>query len=256
MRDRSSRTLRRSRARRWSRPDETRGRLRPWRPCSRRSRCRRWRRGALGAARACRPPSRVPPRPASTPGAATARGGLAVHASCCVLAASTAGRPLERLLGVGPGPVTDPGGPAPGTDPPPTSTPDAPAPPRFVSVAAREFSLTLSRPLVGAGAVTVELRNSGEDPHNLVVSPDGTHSPLATLLRDRSRDLRAPVGDAGPRALPALVLARVPRGPRDEHHSAGAVARLASAQLRYLRQSSSSSVWSARSGHRSVRLHW
>jgi hypothetical protein len=88
--------------------------------------------------------------------------------------------PLERLLGVGPGPVTDPG-PAPGTNPPPTPTPDAPAPPRFVSVAAREFSLTLSRPLVGAGAVTVELRNSGEDPHNLVVSPEGTHSALASF---------------------------------------------------------------------------
>ncbi len=88
--------------------------------------------------------------------------------------------PLERLLGVGPGPVTDPG-PAPGTDPPQTPTPDAPTPPRFVSVAAREFSLTLSRPLVGAGAVTVELRNSGEDPHNLVVSPEGTHSPLASF---------------------------------------------------------------------------
>ena len=94
----------------------------------------------------------------------------------------TAGRPLERLLGVGPGPVTDPGaGPAPGTDQPDTPSPGAPAPPRFVSVAAREFSLTLSRPLVGTGAVTVELRNSGEDPHNLVVSPEGTHSPLATF---------------------------------------------------------------------------
>jgi plastocyanin len=48
-------------------------------------------------------------------------------------------------------------------------------------VNAREFSLTLSRPLVGTGAVTVELRNSGEDPHNLVVSPEGTHSPLAAF---------------------------------------------------------------------------
>jgi len=92
-----------------------------------------------------------------------------------------ANQPLERVLGVGPGPVTDPGaGPTPGTDPE-TPTPGAPAPPRFVSVAAREFSLTLSRPLVGAGAVTVELRNSGEDPHNLVVSPEGTHSPLASF---------------------------------------------------------------------------
>jgi hypothetical protein len=89
-----------------------------------------------------------------------------------------AGGPLERLLGVGPGPAPDPA-PAPGQpgDPPP----GAPALPRFVSVAAREFPLTLSRPLVGAGAVTVELRNSGEDPHNLVVSPEGTHTPLASF---------------------------------------------------------------------------
>jgi hypothetical protein len=49
-------------------------------------------------------------------------------------------------------------------------------------VAAREWSLTLSRPAVATGAVTVELRNLGEDPHNLVVSPDdGTHVPLATF---------------------------------------------------------------------------
>ena len=62
--------------------------------------------------------------------------------------------------------------------------PPAPGPtelPSFVSVAAREFSLTLSRPLVGAGSVRVELRNNGEDPHNLVVSPEGTHTPLATF---------------------------------------------------------------------------
>ena len=92
-----------------------------------------------------------------------------------------AGGALERFLGVGPGPSTEPGpGTGPGTDPP--QTPGAPTPPpRFVSVAAREFSLTLSRPLVGAGAVTVELRNSGEDPHNLVVSPEGTHDPLASF---------------------------------------------------------------------------
>ena len=67
--------------------------------------------------------------------------------------------------------------------------PTAPAPPSpsdpplatFVSVAAREFSLTLSRPLVGRGSVRVELRNNGEDPHNLVVSPEGTHTPLVSF---------------------------------------------------------------------------
>jgi hypothetical protein len=72
---------------------------------------------------------------------------------------------------------------APVTPPP---TPESPAPsdpvlPTFVSAAAREFSLTLSRPLVGAGNVRIELRNSGEDPHNLVVSPEGTHTPLASF---------------------------------------------------------------------------
>lgn len=92
------------------------------------------------------------------------------------------GGPLERLLGVGPGPSTDPGpGSTPGPEEPQSPAPGTPAPPRFVSVAAREFSLTLSRPLVGTGAVTVELRNNGEDPHNLVVSPEGTHSPLASF---------------------------------------------------------------------------
>jgi hypothetical protein len=64
--------------------------------------------------------------------------------------------------------------------------PEDPAPgdpplPSFVSVAAREFSLTLSRPYVGAGNVRIELRNVGEDPHNLVVSPEASHSPLATF---------------------------------------------------------------------------
>ena len=71
--------------------------------------------------------------------------------------------------------------PAPLPEQPQPPAPDAPPLSRFVSVAAREFSLTLSRPLVGTGAVTVELRNSGEDPHNLVVSPEGTHTPLASF---------------------------------------------------------------------------
>jgi hypothetical protein len=68
--------------------------------------------------------------------------------------------------------------PGPSTPPPP---PPAPVLPSFVSVGAKEFSLTLSRPLVGNGSVRVELRNNGEDPHNLVVSPEGTHTPLASF---------------------------------------------------------------------------
>jgi hypothetical protein len=69
----------------------------------------------------------------------------------------------------------------PGVEDPPDPPPVDPALPTFVSVAATEFTLTLSRPLVGAGSVRVELRNVGEDPHNLVVSPEGTHTPLAAF---------------------------------------------------------------------------
>jgi hypothetical protein len=66
--------------------------------------------------------------------------------------------------------------------PAPTPAPPTQALGTFVSVGAKEFSLTLSRPLVGTGSVRIELRNSGEDPHNLVVSPDdGTHTPLSSF---------------------------------------------------------------------------
>ncbi len=35
--------------------------------------------------------------------------------------------------------------------------------------------------MLAAGSQTIELRNWGEDPHNLVISPDdGSHSPLVT----------------------------------------------------------------------------
>jgi hypothetical protein len=74
----------------------------------------------------------------------------------------------ERLLD-----LTPPAAPA-----PPQPEDPAPTLPSFVSVAAREFSLTLSRPLVAAGNIRIELRNVGEDPHNLVVSPEGSHSTL------------------------------------------------------------------------------
>jgi hypothetical protein len=67
------------------------------------------------------------------------------------------------------------------TRPAPPAPPSDPLLPSFVSVGAKEFSLTLSRPLVGRGSVRVELRNIGEDPHNLVVSPEGTHTPLASF---------------------------------------------------------------------------
>ena len=89
-------------------------------------------------------------------------------------------RAFDRLVDVGgraspgtPGPGPLPGNPgAPGT-------PTAPQPlPDYVAVTATEWRLALSRPLVGAGLVTVELRNKGEDPHDLVVQPEGGGAPL------------------------------------------------------------------------------
>jgi hypothetical protein len=92
----------------------------------------------------------------------------------------------------------------PGSAPaPPTATPQPPGPAlgRYVSVTAREFAFTLSRPVVAAGQVTVELRNGGEDPHNLVVSPDdGSHDQLASWTDAAPgavvpRKLTLPAGD-------------------------------------------------------------
>ena len=96
---------------------------------------------------------------------------------CAVLKRVKVREPLvERLMPSAPGALPG-GGSGGGGGGGSTTTPLG----RFVSVSAREFSFTLSRPIVGAGAVTVELRNVGEDPHNLVVSPDDdSHTPLAS----------------------------------------------------------------------------
>jgi plastocyanin len=85
----------------------------------------------------------------------------------------------ERLVAMPPPSSGAPGSGGPGGE---TGDGTATPPPAWsVSVAAREFSFTLSRWYVDAGSVRIELRNNGEDPHNLVVSPDdGSHAPLAS----------------------------------------------------------------------------
>lgn len=79
-------------------------------------------------------------------------------------------------------PAPQPG--TPGSTPPPGGSPPNAPPPalgRSMSVTAREFFFTTSRAALAAGSQTIELRNWGEDPHNLVISPnDGSHSPLVT----------------------------------------------------------------------------
>ena len=85
----------------------------------------------------------------------------------------------DRLVDIGsiklpaaPGTVPTPGPGNPGTPSPPAPLPD------YVSVTATEYRLALSRALVGRGRVTVELRNKGEDPHDLLVTPEGGDTPV------------------------------------------------------------------------------
>ena len=72
---------------------------------------------------------------------------------------------------------------SPGT---PTGTAPSPGSPgqplgRFLGVRAREFSLTLSRPALAAGHVTLQLQNQGEDGHDLVVAPQGSTTPAVSF---------------------------------------------------------------------------
>ena len=87
---------------------------------------------------------------------------------------------FERLVDVGRGPAPGTGGPAPGPgNPGVPRAPTVPQPlPDYVAVTATEWRLALSRAFVGAGLVTVELRNMGEDPHDLVVAPEGGGTPV------------------------------------------------------------------------------
>jgi plastocyanin len=68
---------------------------------------------------------------------------------------------------------------APALAPPATSEPEPEPEANRVSARAAEYYFTLSRPKVKAGAVTVELNNQGEDPHNLNLQREGdTGEPL------------------------------------------------------------------------------
>jgi plastocyanin len=68
-----------------------------------------------------------------------------------------------------PAPAVAPPAPVPPAAPEPESEPEA----NRLSVKASEYYFILSRPTVKAGAVTVELDNQGEDPHNLNLRREG-----------------------------------------------------------------------------------
>ncbi|HEX3040597.1 MAG TPA: hypothetical protein VHP56_00700 [Solirubrobacterales bacterium] len=88
---------------------------------------------------------------------------------------------------------------APISTPPPSPTPDPEPEANRVSARAAEYYFTLSRPKVKAGAVTVELNNQGEDPHNLNLQREGdTGEPLqipeAASLQRSVASFDLPVG--------------------------------------------------------------
>lgn len=85
---------------------------------------------------------------------------------------------------------------------PPAGTPQAPPErelepePNRLSARASEYYWVLSRPKVKAGAITVELNNQGEDPHNLNLQREG----------DEGEPLQIPETDSGELAAASFDL--------------------------------------------------
>jgi hypothetical protein len=79
--------------------------------------------------------------------------------------------------------------PAPGPDPAAAPTPVPP--PARLQVSAREWSLTLSRTEVSAGALIAELVNRGEDAHDLHLRPASGGPDILALAETPSGDVLA-----------------------------------------------------------------
>ncbi len=83
-------------------------------------------------------------------------------------------------------PPAETSAPAP-TSAPPATPPSEPEPEPVanrVGVKSKDsggYSYTLSRPQAGAGAITIELNNEGEDPHNLNLRLEGGGEPVHSL---------------------------------------------------------------------------
>lgn len=82
--------------------------------------------------------------------------------------------------------------PAPTVEAPLSDPARLPPPPARLGVIAREWSLTLSRTTLAAGAAVVELQNFGEDAHNLRIERiDGSGSPLNVQLAEAGERQRS-----------------------------------------------------------------
>ncbi|HWJ43291.1 MAG TPA: hypothetical protein VNR67_07645 [Solirubrobacterales bacterium] len=86
--------------------------------------------------------------------------------------------------------------PAPVAPTPPAAGPDPEPEANRLAVKAGEFYFVLSRPSVRAGAVTIELNNQGEDPHNLNLRPEG----------DEGEPLELPETDSEQRSVESFDL--------------------------------------------------
>lgn len=124
---------------------------------------------------------KVKAKPAST---LTKRRPVGAAPAAPTVALPAAGVPAAAPVAVSP--------PVPIATPLVAPTPAAPAPspvaPAVTPVArlqatTREFSVQLSRPSIVAGAVTLELVNSGEDPHDLHVRPAAGGADVLTVDR-------------------------------------------------------------------------
>jgi plastocyanin len=85
-------------------------------------------------------------------------------------------KPRWTCVPQAPVPIAPPPAPAPAPAPPAPVAPPAPEPEaeaNRLAVKSAEYHFVLSRPTVRAGAVTIELNNRGEDPHNLNLRPEG-----------------------------------------------------------------------------------
>ena len=91
-------------------------------------------------------------------------------------------------------PTPAPAAPAPAPPTPPAPEPEPEA--NRLAVKSVEFYFVLSRPSVKAGAVTIELNNQGEDPHNLNLRREG----------DEGEPLQIPETDSEQRSVAGFDL--------------------------------------------------
>jgi plastocyanin len=76
--------------------------------------------------------------------------------------------------------------PKPSSEPAPLPTEPEPVSNRL-GVKSAEYLFILSRPSVAAGAVTIELNNQGEDPHNLNLQREGSEEPVLEIAETASQ---------------------------------------------------------------------